>query len=188
MLGSTPMSRRIRSSKFANSRRATLRRCHSRSVATIEPRITRQRARGASIGQLGTVAAGWCLAEARGVARCAATGSRSLGAVITGWRPCKSVDMIASLSLRCHYRNKYRCYFSVLFQVSSFPPNHDGLGDGYASYTPPYLSTRVRYFLLGCGNASEPAVIDPVALASPRSDDGRSAGERVRGFGSHHLS
>ena len=55
-------------------------------------------------------------------------------------------------------------------------------------YAPPYLPTRVRYFQLGCGNAREPAVVDPVALASPRSDDGRSAGERVRGFGSHHLS
>src|SRR6202171_1856423 len=69
-----------------------------------------------------------------------------------------------------------------------FLPNHDGLGDGCTGYTPPYLSTNVRYFLLGCGNASEPAVVDPVAVASPRPDDGRSAGERIRGFGSHHLS
>jgi len=69
-----------------------------------------------------------------------------------------------------------------------FLPNRDGLGDCCTGYTPPYLSTHVRYFLLGCGNASEPAVVDPVALASPRPDDGRSAGERVRGFGSHHLS
>jgi hypothetical protein len=45
---------------------------------------------------LATVAAGWCLADARGVACCAVTRSRSLGAVIGCWRSCKSVDMIAS--------------------------------------------------------------------------------------------
>src|SRR5882672_7358748 len=69
-----------------------------------------------------------------------------------------------------------------------FLPNRGGLSDCCIGYTPPYLSTRVRYFLLGCGNASEPAVVDPVAAASPRPDDGRSAGQRVRGFGPHHLS
>src|SRR5204863_2691298 len=79
---------------------------------------------------------------------------------------------------------------TVVISVSYFRflPNHDGLGDCSSGYTPPYLSTRVRYFLLGYGNASEPAVVDPVALASPRSDDGRSAGGPVRGVGSHHLS
>src|SRR5882724_8864341 len=60
----------------------------------------------------------------------------------------------------------------ISVSYSGFLPNRDGLGDCCTGYTPPYLSTRVRYFLLGCGNASEPAVVDPIALASPRSDDG----------------
>ena len=58
---------------------------------------SRASARGALAGQLGTGAAGSCLADARGVACCAAIRSRSVGAVIGCWRCCKSVDMIASL-------------------------------------------------------------------------------------------
>jgi hypothetical protein len=46
---------------------------------------------------LATVAAGWYLADARGVTCCAATRSRSAGALNGGWRSRKNVDMITLL-------------------------------------------------------------------------------------------
>ena len=48
--GSMQRSRSVRSSHFASSRRPTWRRRHSRSVATIKPRVRLQLARGATTG------------------------------------------------------------------------------------------------------------------------------------------